>query len=83
MLSWRMRSDLRKNTVEFTFRVFACLTIPALLWAQEAKTDNPKQSFTGYPPAVQVHFFLACPSDKPLLAQRIFVSIRCPTVAAC
>jgi len=60
-----LRSDLRKNTVEFTFRVFACLTIPALLWAQEAKTDNPKQSFTGYPPAVHMHFFLACPSDKP------------------
>ena len=27
--------------------------------------DNPKQTFTGYPPAVYMHFFLACPGDKP------------------
>src|SRR5580692_2530656 len=44
----------------------AIVEIAALtpLRAQDAKTDNPKPPFTGYPPAVYMHVFLACPGDK-------------------
>ena len=31
----------------------------------ERKLDNPKQTFAGYPPAVYMQFFAACPGDKP------------------
>jgi hypothetical protein len=60
-----MHSDGPKRRIGFILCVFASLVSTALIRAQEAKTDNPKQDFTGYPPAVYVHFFLACLGDKP------------------
>src|SRR5436190_18836412 len=60
-----MHFDPSKCTLGFTLCVFACLISATPLRAQEAKMDNPKQTFTGYPPAVYMHFFLACPGDKP------------------
>ena len=35
------------------------------IWISETKIDNPKQTFTGYPPAVYMQSFAACPGDKP------------------
>ncbi len=31
---------------------------------QEPRMDHPQQAFTGYPPSVYMHFFIACPGDK-------------------
>ena len=60
----RMHPDQSKATIRFILCVFACLISTATIRAQETKTDNPKQSFTGYPPTVYIHFFLACPGNK-------------------
>jgi hypothetical protein len=60
-----MHLDLSKCTIRFILGVFACLSSTSLLRAQEAKMNDPKQTFTGYPPAVYMKFFLACPGDKP------------------
>lgn len=52
-----------------TIKSFACaflyLVGAALTACQEAKTDHPQSSFTGYPPSVYMQPFLACPSDAP------------------
>jgi hypothetical protein len=60
-----MRFELSRRSLGFTLCVVACLISVMPLHAQNAKTDNPKQAFTGYPPAVYMHVFLACPGDKP------------------
>ncbi len=60
-----MYFDLSKRILGFTLGVFATLVSTPPLRAQEAKTDSPKQTFTGYPPALYMHPFLACPGDKP------------------
>lgn len=39
--------------------------------------------FTGYPPAVYMHFFLACPTTNRVPEQRTFVSIQCRRFAVC
>jgi hypothetical protein len=57
--------ELSKRPIGFILRVFPCLISTAFLLAQEAQTDNPKQTFSGYPPAVYMHSFPACPGDKP------------------
>lgn len=61
----RMHFDLSRRSLGFTLCVVACLIGAMPCHAQEAKTDNPKQPFTGYPPAVYMHFFFACPGDSP------------------
>jgi hypothetical protein len=60
-----MHCDQPKSVIGFVLCVFGCLISAALILAQETKTVNPNQDFTGYPPAVYMHFFLACPGDKP------------------
>jgi hypothetical protein len=60
----QMHFDLSKRTFGFTLCVLASLIYGTPLRAQEAKVDNPKETFTGSPPAVFMHFFLACPVDK-------------------
>jgi hypothetical protein len=60
-----MHFDLSRRSLGFALCVVACLISAMPLHAQEAKTGNPKQTFTGYPPAVYMHFFLACPGDNP------------------
>jgi len=57
-----MHSDLSKR---IGFILFACLISTVIVQAQETKVDAPKQTFTGYPPSVYMHFFLACPGGKP------------------
>jgi hypothetical protein len=44
--------------------VFLYVASVALLTAQEASVAHPQQ-YTGYPPSVYMHSFLACFSDKP------------------
>jgi hypothetical protein len=51
---------------------------PTPLRAQDAKMDNPKPAFTGYPPAVYKHFFIACPGDKPCIRKENFHVDRVP-----
>ena len=41
-----------------------CAVIAAPITAQE-KAEQPMQGFTGYPPSVYMHPFLACVSDAP------------------
>jgi hypothetical protein len=60
-----MHFGLSKRAIGFILCVFVCLVSKAPVRAQETKMDNAKQKFTGYPPAVYMHFFLACPGDKP------------------
>lgn len=60
-----MHFDLSKRALGFALCVFACVISPMPLRAQEAKADNPQQTFTAYPSAVYMNFFLACPSVKP------------------
>ena len=60
-----MDFDLSRRSLGFTLCVFACLVGAAPLHAQETKTDNPRQTFTGYPPAVYMRFFVGCPADDP------------------
>ena len=48
---------------------FACaffyLVTTAIFFGQEAKTDHPQPSFTGYPPSVYMQPFLGCSSEAP------------------
>ncbi len=60
-----MDLDLLKRAIGLILCAFVCLVSAAPVQAQETKMDNAKQKFTGYPPAVYMHSFLACPSDKP------------------
>jgi hypothetical protein len=43
---------------------FVCI-VTALATAQEAKTDHPQPSFTGYPPSVYMQPFFGCSLDTP------------------
>ena len=60
-----MHLHLSKRTLAFTLWVLSCLINAMPLRAQEAKADNPQQTFAAYPSAVYMNFFLACPSVKP------------------
>ena len=52
-----------------TTKSFACaffyLVTAALATAQEAKTDHPQPSFTGFPPSVYMQPFLGCSLAAP------------------
>jgi hypothetical protein len=49
----------------FVLCVLVCLISTAPIRAQETKTDNAEQDISGYPPAVYMQVFLACPGDSP------------------
>ncbi len=55
-----------------------CALIAAPITAQE-KGEQPMQGFTGYPPSVYMHPFLACVSDAPCAQTDKFHLDRVPT----
>jgi hypothetical protein len=61
----RVHSHPPKRVAGFILCTFVYVMSTAPIWAQDTKADNAKQGVTGYPPAVYMHVFLACPGDKP------------------
>ncbi len=59
-----MHFDPLKRVAGFILCAFVCLMSTAPIRAQGTKTDNAKEGVTGYPPAVYMHLFQACPGDK-------------------
>jgi len=62
-----MHSELSRSApsrVGLFLSAFACLLV-GVCQARETGGEGQKQAFTGYPPAVYMQFFLACPGDKP------------------
>jgi len=55
-----------------------CVFTTACIAAQE-KAEQPSQGFTGYPPGVYMHTFLACVSDAPCAQTDKFHLDRVPT----